>query len=151
MKASLALQFFLCLAGIALAQPKDNQDAVAVQFAASVAKKFLDAVDRKRPDVAERYSYFTKRELPSGKTLRAPSIGEGVANTSIQAREKLGKLLSRQLVETMVLKDHRGLPDSKFVEFRYELKFEKKDKIRETLKIKVEGEQKGKVVFFASG
>lgn len=139
---------FIAVAAVTLGQPKEINEDFAVQFATGVAKKFLDAVDRKRPKTAETYSYIEKRELPSGGSRRVPLVGEEVVAVAIQAREKFGKLQSRQLVETKILHDHHGMPDGKFVQFRYELNFDKKDKLYEILKIKVEGEQKGKVMFF---
>jgi hypothetical protein len=127
-----------------------TDDTGAVEFAAAVAKKFLSALDRKQAHTAEQHSYIAKRDGTRGAVERVPLVSEGVLKIRIEAREKFGKLLSRDLVQTTVAKTHHNLPDSKFVEFRYQVRFEKKEKVTEMLKVKVEGEQRGKVVSFAS-
>ena len=147
---TFAVLLLICAVALVSVSNAQNSDERATQLASDVAKRFIGAIDRKRADVAERLAFVEKRELPSGATRRFPLVSEGVLNVTIEAREKFGKLLSRSLVQTSVVKEHYRLPDSKFVEFHYELRFQKKEKVSEVIKIKVEGDQAGKVVFFAS-
>lgn len=128
----------------------EKSDAEAIAAAQKVAKAFLAAVDAGNARSAANRAYDVQRkDATSGRVEKTTMVTEGTVHAMSDERRRLGKLLSRTLEKTEVHKElDQPLPRGTYVRFTYNLSFEKKERHREGLVIKVDAPQAGRVVAF---
>lgn len=123
----------------------------AIDFAVSIAEKFLNYVERKNIRSAAKMSYkLNERNSNGGQSYRY-KVPELFIKHEIEKYKRYGSLKNRELVSSSVGKSAPSMPDSQYVSLRYKLEFTNKDEEFITIVIKTEGEQSGTVIAYPFG
>jgi hypothetical protein len=143
----MALPLTLVMAETASESVTSPEDQALIEEASIVAARFLQAVDQGRAERAERYSYLHESFTTAGRRgEKRPSPSIFMIQARINTYKTYGRLLSRNLTSAKIVDTLSSMPDSKYAILKYELEFERKSKESESVAIKVDGEQRGKVV-----
>lgn len=143
----LLVSILLTAASASVASNKNDAVADHIRGAERVAKSFLASIDSGNVVGAEKLVYEHERtERMSGRVHRYPAVP---CHSRIEFRERYGKVKSRTLTKTEVVKSFTGFPDGLFVRLTYSVKFEKRgDPVTETVTVKADNPQRWKVVSF---
>jgi hypothetical protein len=124
-------------------RPAGLGDADTIAQAERAAKAFWAAVDVGNVAGAETHVFQREHRPPSaGRTQKTPVIS---ARSKIEERRTFGRLKSRVLLKSEVMKEFANYPDGLFVRFTYAVVYEKKER-SETLTIKADSPQRWSVV-----
>lgn len=112
MRVAFLLAFSIAVSSFAAVE---STNAEVIKPAERIAQKFLSALDANNEDTAESMAY--ERELkiePSGRVIRRTVVS---GRYLVESRKIFGRVKSRKLVRTEVIKEFFGLPAGLFRPF----------------------------------